>query len=255
MTITVTESGEARGIGSYLYTPYAWMSFITCLSGAFLSALLLPGLARRRRWVSAFARGFFRLAGIRAKVEGESRLPDGHCVVVANHASYLDGVILQAFLPPRFSYVIKSELQKVPLGGFMLKRIGSRFVERFIASASARDARSLLRAANSGEALGFFPEGTFRPEPGLGRFRSGAFATAVKSEVPLVPVVIRGSRRILPSGTFLVQHGSLRIDILEPVSPGDPAFNHHRDLAREARQRMLGVLAEPDLAPEVKTAT
>lgn len=218
-----------------------------CLTVAFAGAALLPGLERRRRWVSYFARLFFRLAGIRTEIRGLENLPAGHCVVVANHASYLDGPILQAFLPPRFTYVIKSEMQKVPAAGFMLKRIGSRFVERFNATARTRDTRSLLRAADSGEALGFFPEGTFQLEPGLGRFRSGAFMTAVKSEVPLVPVVIHGSRWILPAETFLARHGRLTLDILPPVAPGDPEFAKHKAVAAVARERMLAVLEEPDL--------
>ena len=248
MTISVTNHAANRGFSRYIYTPYAWLSFLLCLTGAFISAAVLPGLARRRRWVSAFARAFFLLAGIRTRIRGAEHLPEGHCVVVANHSSYLDGVILQAFLPPRFSYVIKSEMQKVPLGGFMLRRIGSRFVDRFVAAASARDARNLLRAASNGEALGFFPEGTFSAEPGLGRFRSGAFMTARRSGVPLVPVVIQGSRHILPAGTLLAAPGTLTIVILAPILPDSEDFSHHRDLARAARQRMLRVLPEPDLA-------
>ena len=249
--MTVTESSTRTPAelekSSIVYTAYAWTVFVLCLSVAFTAAAVLPGLDRRRYWVSFFDRLFFKLAGIRCEVRGLENLPEGHSVVVANHASYLDGPILQAFLPPRFSYVIKSEMQKVPAAGFMLRRIGSRFVERFNASASARDARSLLRAANSGEALGFFPEGTFQREPGLGRFRSGAFATAVKSEVPLVPVVIRGSRNILPAETFRVRRGPLRIDILVPISPGDPEYAHHKSVAAVARERMLAILDEPDL--------
>ncbi|MDX1481314.1 MAG: lysophospholipid acyltransferase family protein, partial [Woeseiaceae bacterium] len=179
--MTVTGAPSRRGIAALPYTAYAWTTFTVCVLPAILGAALLPGLQRRRRWVSACARGFFRLAGIAVSVRGTGRLPDGHAVVVANHASYLDGVILQAYLPPKFSYVIKREMHSVPLGGLLLRRIGSRFVDRNRASASARDARSLVRAAANGEALAFFPEGTFRREAGLGRFRGGAFVTAVKA--------------------------------------------------------------------------
>ena len=249
--MTVTKPAARPGPVDYLYACYAWTTFILCLIPALLSATILPGLARRRYWVSVFARLFFRLAGIRVTVQGLENLPTEHCVVVANHASYLDGPILQAWLPPRFSYVIKSEMQKVPLAGFMLNRIGSRFVERFVASASARDARTLMRAANSGEALAFFPEGTFREEPGLGRFRSGAFLSAIKSSIPVVPVVIRGSREILPSGTLLASRGNLEIDILEPIGPEQPAFARARELSNLARERILTVLDEPDLETAV----
>ena len=107
-------------------------------------------------------------------------LPDSACVIVANHASLLDGVILQAALPPRFGFVIKNEMQKMPIGSLLLRRLGSEFVERSDRHKGASDARRILRKAHGGEALVFFPEGTFRAEPGLGQFRSGAFAAAAR---------------------------------------------------------------------------
>ena len=238
------------GTGRILYGVYAWLSFVICLTAAVLSALLVPGLTRRRRWIGGCARGFFAAAGIRATVHGLEHLPEGHCVVVANHASYLDGVILQAFLPPRFSYVIKSEMKKIPLAHFLLRRIGSRFVERFKASGSARDARQLLRAADAGFSLAFFPEGTFILRPGLGKFRPGAFATAIKAGAPLVPVVIAGSRTILPMGTLWPTRGPLSVSVLPPVMPDHPAFARHRTLASESRRRMLPILGEPDLTAD-----
>lgn len=245
MTAATPES--APGILRYLYGYYAWSAFLFCAVFAALCSLVLPGLDRRRRWVGRSARAFFRLAGIGCEVRGLERLPEDHCVVVANHSSYLDGVILKGFLPPRFSYVIKSEMRNVPVAHFLLRRIGSRFVERFATHASARDARNLLRAADNGESLAFFPEGTFIVQPGLGRFRSGAFATAIKGSMPLVPVVIRGSRAILPTGSVLPRRGHLKIDVLDPVLPDHPAYAEHRSLAEHARQQILTVLDEPDL--------
>ena len=105
-------------------------------------------------------------------------LPRGPCVVVANHASYLDGVVLKAALPARFSFVIKKEVSHVPLAGFVLRRIGSEFVDRFNRHAGGMDARRLFKAAETGQALAFFPEGTFLAQPGLGKFHTGAFAIA-----------------------------------------------------------------------------
>ena len=80
-------------------------------------ALLVPGLALRRRLVRFFARLGLRVLGLRVSVRGTEHLPDGSCVVVANHASYLDGVVLKAVLPPRFSFVIKREAAAFPVAG------------------------------------------------------------------------------------------------------------------------------------------
>ncbi|MFQ6004054.1 MAG: lysophospholipid acyltransferase family protein [Woeseia sp.] len=225
----------------------AWCIFGLCVLAAILAALSLPGEDRRRRWVSAAGRAIFVLCGIRASIRGLSKIPASQSIVVANHASYLDGIILKAFLPPRFGFVIKNEMRRVPLAGLLLRRIGSQFVERFDASGSARDARRLLKVAESGESLAFFPEGTFRDNPGLDRFRAGAFAAAINSKLPVVPVVISGSRHILPSQTLIPRHGHLRLDVLDPIDPGDAAFGDSKDLAELARQRILAVLDEPDL--------
>jgi 1-acyl-sn-glycerol-3-phosphate acyltransferase len=244
-------AARVRPIGraaQWLYGLYAWAAFSVCMSAAILSAIAVPGLDRRRRWVSAAARAWLASAGIRTRVTGIEHLPAGHCVVVANHSSYLDGLILQAFLPPRFTFVIKGEMQKVPLAHLFLRRIGSRFVERFAATGSSRDARNLLRAAAAGESLALFPEGTFHPDPGLQRFRPGAFAAAIRGRLPIVPIVIQGSRHILPAGRILPRRGDLRIDVLEAIHPGDPAFCDSRVLSAHARQRILTVLTEPDLA-------
>lgn len=159
------------------YGLYAWLAFLLVVCVSILVAVLVPGLQRRRRWIAAAGRGFFLFAGIRATVRGLDELPPGHCVVVANHASYLDGVILHAYLPPRFSYVVKGEMRGVPLAHFLLRRIGARFVERFVTSGSARDARSLLRAAAAGESLAFSLKALLSRKP----------ASAVSVTAPLPP--------------------------------------------------------------------
>ncbi|MEX2496866.1 MAG: lysophospholipid acyltransferase family protein [Woeseia sp.] len=250
-TFNLEEDASFRGrLANVVFGLYAWAVFLPCFSAAVLFALLVPDICRRRRWISGAARVWLNACGIRSRITGIENIPPGHCVVVANHASYLDGLILQAFLPPRFSFVVKGEVQKVPLIHFFLRRIGTRFVDRFVTVASSRDARNLLKAAAAGESLAFFPEGTFHPGEGLHLFRPGAFAAALKGALPVVPVAICGSRQVLPAERKLPSHGSLHIDILQPIRPGDPAFCNSRALAETARQHILAVLDEPDLAAQ-----
>ena len=123
----------------------------------------------------------------------------------------------------------------------------SRFVERFDTSGSARDARKIVKAALGGDSLAFFPEGTFRLEPGVGRFRPGAFVAAVRGDMPVVPIAITGTRELLPLGRMWPWPITPRIEVLPPISPDDPAYENHRELAEKARQRILAALGEPDL--------
>lgn len=189
----------------------------------------------------------FVLAGVNVVVRGIDNLPTDCFVVVANHASYVDGPLLNGFLPARIGFVIKGEMRGIPVVHFLLRRCGSKFVERKDASGSSRDARILVRAAQDGESLGFFPEGTFRLEPGVGRFRPGAFVAAIKGDMPVVPIAISGTRRMMPAGHYLPRRSTLTIDVLPTIAPGDDDFESSRQLAETARQRVLSALDEPDL--------
>lgn len=236
-----------------IYGIYAVAAFLILGSIALVLVTLVPGLGiKARRAIAHYtAQLFFRVACIQVRVVGKENLPSTHCVVVANHASYIDGVVLKAFLPARFSFVIKKEVTKVPLAGLLLRRIGSEFVDRFNRHAGGMDARRLIKAADSGQALAFFPEGTFVERPGVGKFHTGAFVIAARAGLPVVPVALRGTRNVLPSGRFLPRFGRIEIDILPPLpapTAGDAAAVHAvRD---QARTRILNTLGEPDLADD-----
>ncbi len=225
----------------------AWLSFAVAVILALLVAIFVPGAPRRQRLAALVSRGVFVLAGVKVEVVGMKNLPADNCIVVANHASYIDGILLKGYLPSRFSFVIKGELRNIPIAHFLLRRAGAKFVERNRHSASARDARQIVRAAQGGESLAFFPEGTFREERGIGHFRPGAFVAAVRGSMPIVPVAISGTRYMLPSGRLLPRPNTLRFEVLPAISPGDSDFTDSRALAELARQRILEVVAEPDL--------
>lgn len=213
--------------------------------------LLTPGLARRRLLVSAVGRLMLRLTALRVRVHGLEHIPTP-CVLVANHASYLDGVIMQSVLPPSFSFVIKREMSTVPLAGTLLRRIGAEFVERQNRIRGAQDARRLLRQAARGEALVFFPEGTISSRRGLMRFHIGAFAAAARAGLPVVPVAIRGTRACLPLERVLPRPGRIEVRVLPAVTGGaEPSGAALSDIAAvlrdAARAALLAALGEPDL--------
>lgn len=232
-----------------LYGIYAWLTF--CLLGLITLAavVLVPGLTRRRAITRRMAQFALTALGMRVSAKYMERIPQGQCVIVANHASYLDGVVFTAVLPPRFGFVIKREMADVPLAGTMLRRIGSHFVERFNHHKSASDARRVLRTATDGHSLVFFPEGTFSARPGLLKFHTGAFVTAAKAGCPVVPAVIRGTRHALPSSSSLPRPAQIEIEFLPPVTSAaqgttDAAF----ELRDRSRAAILRSLHEPDLS-------
>jgi 1-acyl-sn-glycerol-3-phosphate acyltransferase len=233
-----------------IYGVYAATSFMI-MSSSTVALVMIPGLTlnARRMIAHKLARGFFYVAAIPMRLTGLQQLPEGPCVVVANHASYVDGVVLKALLPARFCFVIKKEVVKVPLVGLLLKRIGSEFVDRFNRNAGAVDARRLMKAADSGQALVFFPEGTFTDQPGLGKFHAGAFAIAARAGLPVVPVVIVGTRTVLPCGSLLPRPGRIEVRVLPTLhQPSDRTAATVNAVRDQARARILAALGEPDLS-------
>ena len=237
-------------LGRLMYGPICWALFLVVSLMTLVLVFIVPSLNVRRAIAHHASGLFLRLAGMPMTVTRAELLPSEPCVVVANHASYLDGVILKAALPPNFSFVIKKEMVRVPLAGMLLRRIGSEFVDRFNRHSGGMDTRRLLRAAAGGQSLAFFPEGTFTEQPGLARFHTGAFVIATRNGMPVVPIAIRGARHNLPAGSLCPRPGRLEVELLGvlPVPQTGDVNTAAIELKDQARPMILKALGEPDLA-------
>jgi 1-acyl-sn-glycerol-3-phosphate acyltransferase len=243
-------SAPHRLLARIVYGVYTYCMFLV-LGLTALFGMILPGLQRRRGVARAMSRVLLLFAGMQLVVKNPERIPAGQCVVVANHASYLDGVVMTAALPPRFGFVIKREMASVPLAGALLRRLGSEFVERFNRHRGGADARRVLRAAVSGNSLVFFPEGTFEARPGLGKFHAGAFTIAARAGCPVVPAVVRGTRRAFPPRKAWPYPARIEIEFLEPiVAQAETPDAVALELRDRARSAILEELREPDLVAD-----
>lgn len=235
-----------RSWSQFLYGCYAWLALIIVVVPVAILFMLLPGMMRRRRLAKQAARLVAVLTFSPVKVTGWP-IPDGlACILVANHSSYLDGLVLTAALPARFAFLIKQEIAAVPIAGYVLRRLGAEFVDRDNPRDRHRMARRLVDTAKRGWTLAVFPEGTFTVEPGLRRFHSGAFTAALKGGLPIVPVVIKGAREKMPGEYFMARTGALSVHVCDPID--SLKFDSVEALIRATRAAMLDVLGEPDLA-------
>ncbi|MEX0734949.1 MAG: lysophospholipid acyltransferase family protein [Steroidobacteraceae bacterium] len=228
-----------------LWGLWVWLLTIPLLLIAALPILALPKLSARRAVARAACRAYFALCGLPVRSLGMERLPAGACIIVANHASYIDGPLLFACLPPRFGFVIKKEASRLPLVGLLLQRLGHHFVERRNRHEGGSDARRILRSIEQGQAIAFFPEGTFSAERGLARFHGGAFAAAALAGVPVAPVVIRGTRHVLGAGTAIPRWGCIEVEALVPLAAQSGGGDTAVQLRNAARERIGAALNEP----------
>jgi 1-acyl-sn-glycerol-3-phosphate acyltransferase len=215
------------------YVAYCLVSFTVLGLSVLAINLFLPSLRRRRVVAGTVGRIFLRLAAIPFTVEGLERLPKTPCVVVANHASYIDAIAIVAALPPEFAFVIKKEMMRAPLAGLLLRRLGSQFVERFDRHKGATDARRVLKLAATGQSLMFFPEGTFDETRQIGKFLGGAFTTAARAEMPVVAIAIHGTRDVMPPGGVAIHRLPIRVEVLA-VLAADEARIRSRELIAQA---------------------
>jgi 1-acyl-sn-glycerol-3-phosphate acyltransferase len=227
---------------------WAWAVFCALSAAAWLAVMLLPGLALRRRAAWMLARTAIRWIGLPLRVEGLDRLPAvGPRIVIANHASYLDAILLGAVLPPDFSFIAKRELADVMLIGPPLRRLGVVFVERFDAAQGVEDTKALQARVRAGESFVFFPEGTFRRASGLQPFKLGAFVIAAETATSLVPVTLNGTRSLLRDKAWLPDRSAVQVTIAAAITPKGPGWDRALELRDAARKAISATLAEPTL--------
>ena len=245
--------------GTHRLAELAWglrvLATAACLAPlAWIAVVAAPGTARRRRVAAAFARFAMRLAGITARVVRAEREAQGPAVLVANHASYLDSIVLMALLPGEYAFVAKRELRGWPAIGRLLEAIGCLFVERFDVHEATLGAAELQSRLQAGESLLVFPEGTFRRDAGLFPFHVGAFSVAAAAGAQVVPIALRGTRAMLPDGAHLPRRATVELFVGEPLRAPDASWESAIELRRGARAHILAHLHEPDLEQTVAFA-
>jgi 1-acyl-sn-glycerol-3-phosphate acyltransferase len=239
----------ARSVGELAYAGYAWSMFGALGLASILAALALPTAAWRRGALRGIARLMMRLSSLPVTVTGAEHVSGtDRLVVVANHASYVDGLLLYALLPRRFVIAAKEGFAR----NFWTRRLfdagGARFVERFDAQRGVEDARALAALAAEGQALAFFPEGTFTRTPGLAPFRMGAFVIAAQTGTPVVTAAFRGTRSVLRADSWIVRRRPIEVAFGAPLALNGTDWAAAVRLRDAARAEILRHCGEPDLA-------
>ncbi|MEX2586856.1 MAG: AMP-binding protein [Actinomycetota bacterium] len=236
-----------QALGSALYAVYIWALFGVLALIAWIVVALTPGIELRWRIFRSLAGLLFRLAGMGPRVAGSAEAAGAPCVVVANHASMLDGMVLAAVLPQRLEFVAAGEFANYWVAGTFLRRLRATFVERVDRAQAAGVSEELKAKVNEGATLVFFPEGRMSRSPGLQPFRSGAFAVAAEAGVPILPVTIRGTDRILRGDARVPRRGRIEVFISPPIPPAQSGWKGAIELRRRARAEILRHFEEPDL--------
>jgi 1-acyl-sn-glycerol-3-phosphate acyltransferase len=197
------------------------ISLYTIVLGA---ASLISGVFDRRGYFAhgcarAWSRLILRTTGVRVTVQGLDRLTPGTTYVfVSNHQSHYDTPVIFSALPFQLRIIAKESLAKFPVLGWHLKRGGHLFVDR-----SHPDRAGILRRwrglVSEGLSLIIYAEGTRSSDGHVARFKAGSFLLAIEAGLPVVPLSVIGTRRVMPKGRLRTEPADVTLVVHDPVQP------------------------------------
>jgi fatty-acyl-CoA synthase len=225
-----------------LYTVWIALVLLVVTLLLWMALVVMPGGRPARRLVGAACRMLLAFGGCRPRIEGlGSIVPGQPAIVVANHASFVDVVVLLAVLPPDVRFAAKARLSTYPLLGRVIVKADCVRVHRG-SSAAVAEFGGVLR---SGDSLFVFPEGTFVRARGVMPFRLGAFRAAVEGRWSVVPLSLSGTRRLWPDQTWILRPGRVNVHVGPRLEPTESGWREMVRLRDEARAWIANHCEEP----------
>jgi 1-acyl-sn-glycerol-3-phosphate acyltransferase len=214
-------------------------------------ALLRETLGERgavRRLTPAWARALRRGIGMEVRVHGTEHVPrDRPCVVMCNHQSHLDIAALVLALPIQVGFLAKRELQDIPVFGRAVDAGGHVFIDRRDRKRAHEAIAHAATQVSAGKSIAIFPEGTRSDGRRVKTLKKGGFHLARQADVPIVPVGMRGTAKLLPKHTKRVHPGVIEVHIGPPIDPNGRDVAELDDLVAKVRAE-IGRLADLPLA-------
>ena len=208
-----------------------------------------------------WARSLVWAAGIRVRLHNEERMrTSAPRVYISNHVSWFDVLTLASVLP-RYKFIGKAEIFRIPLFGQAARAAGMIPIQRENRKSAFESYRVAADRIRAGASVVVFPEGTRGRTYALRPFKKGPFVLAVAAGVPLVPTIVHGTIAVMPRGSFHVRPGVVDVHFLEPVDATGLTYEDRNRLSTAAWDRMAeamralyGVESEPARLPEREAA-
>lgn len=201
-----------------------WILFWACLFSVilFLPIVAVAFISRTgnipftmSKW---WAYGMLFVSLVRTRITGREKIKKGQSyIIISNHQSMYDILALVTTLKIQFRWVIKKEILKIPLFGYALYASRNIFIDRGDINKAKESIQKGLTRLPAGTSVTCFAEGTRSHDGRLGKFKKGGFYIALERGIPILPVTVNGSRRILPKGTYAFNPGTIDVVVADPI--------------------------------------
>lgn len=199
-----------------------------------------------RRMQRKWARGLVDFWGVDVAVFGAEHMdPAVSYVVMSNHLSYADIVVLFLALPTTPGFLAKRELMRVPFLAAALRSGGHVIIDRGKRASAVEALQRAAEEIRGGKTVLVFPEGTRGDTDTIGDFKKGGFHLARDARVPILPVGVRGSRAVFPRNGFLVHSGHVEVHIGAPIPSSDVGSLPVHALIDRVRADVMALSAMP----------
>jgi len=192
-----------------------------------------------------WARSLVGFAGVTVMIKGEEKIPEGPVLFVSNHQGNFDIPILLGYIDKPKAFIAKIELLKLPMIRTWMIHMKCVFLDRSDIRQSLRIINQAAEYLKEGYSMAIFPEGTRSKCETLGTFKPGSLKLAMKAGVPVVPIAISGSYRIMEQNGFIIKPAHVVVTIFDPI----PTQGLAKEQAEELPERVRGIIEQGLLAP------
>jgi 1-acyl-sn-glycerol-3-phosphate acyltransferase len=184
----------------------------------------------------AWARSILWVSGVHVRLKGFEHFDSlQSCILMPNHQSNFDIPVLLGRIPIQFRWLAKAELFKIPIFGRGMRGCGYISIDRSNRKSAFRSLKEAARKIRDGVSVLIFPEGTRSTDGQIIAFKKGGFVLAVDAGVPIVPIVISGTRAVMPKGRLLIESRDVVMEILAPIDTSGYTRKTKEDLMQKVR--------------------
>ena len=199
---------------------YSWIIVATLIIAS--TIVLVSFIPKSENFIHNLARVWGRsilwVSRVKVQIKGREHLPSSGAVIfMSNHQSNFDIPVFFSALPVQFRWLAKAELFKIPIFGRAMRGAGYISIDRSDPRSALRSLKKAAANIRNGKSVLIFPEGTRSNDGKLLPFKTGGFSLAIDAGVPIIPLSIQGTRRVMAKGDKLIHRGRVCITLMPAV--------------------------------------
>jgi len=224
----------------------AWLGFWATIATIILGiSVMVAGLLSRTGNLAfsiskLWAYTMLTVSFVRTEIKNKDKILKGTSyIIISNHQSLCDIIVLVTTLGIQYRWIIKKEILKLPIFGYALYASRNIFIDRSNTTSAIESINKGFDRLPKGVSVMVFAEGTRSPDGQIHEFKKGGFITAVTRKIPILPITVNGSRRVLPKGSLTLKPGKIQVVIGDPLDTSGYTTDTVQKLIDKTRQVVI----------------